>query len=101
VGDLAGEPIDLTHRHPGTPPQGPGQLPHPPPGRTTTITIGSAAGRATRLNMAHQPTEFADRLLEQIRVGREVDVGLHHGGVDPSFRPRSSLSSRSLPSCAV
>jgi hypothetical protein len=42
-------------------------------------------GRATPLNAADQPTQLADRVLEQVGVGGVVDVGLDHGGVDPQL----------------
>ena len=42
-------------------------------------------GRATPLNAADQPTQLADRVLEQVGVGGVVDIGLDHGGVDPQL----------------
>jgi len=64
-------------------------LPQAPTGRAATIPKWGLGGCATGLDAAHQPTEFADGLLQQVRVGRVVDVGLHHGGVDSQLaRPQ-------------
>jgi hypothetical protein len=85
LSDLAGEPVDLGHRYLGAPAQGPGQPFHPPPSRPASIAEPGPAGRPTALDPADQPTELADRTLQQIGVGRVVDVGLDHGGVDPQL----------------
>jgi hypothetical protein len=47
----------------------------------------SAAG----LEPADQPTDGADRLLEQVGVGWEVDVGLDHGGIDAQLAAAHEL----------
>jgi hypothetical protein len=68
-----------------------GELPHPPPGRPTTVTKRGPGGRTPRLDPPHQPTELPDRVLQQVGVGREVNVGLHHGGVDPQLAGAQQL----------
>jgi hypothetical protein len=77
-GDLAGQPVHLDHRLPTTTAQRMRQLPHPPPRRPAPIPEPGPAGRPTTLDAPHQPTQLAHRLLQQVGVGRVVDVGLHH-----------------------
>ena len=84
-GDLAGEPIHLAHRHPGPPPQRPGQLLHPPASRPAAVAESGPADGTAALDAPHQPTQLAHGLLQQIRVGRVVDVGLHHRGIHPQL----------------
>jgi hypothetical protein len=67
--DLAGEPVHLAHRYPGAPPQGAGQLLHATPGRPAPVAEPGPAGRPTALDAADQPTELADRVLQQVGVG--------------------------------
>jgi len=43
------------------------------------------------LDAAHQPANLAHGLLQQVGVGRVVDVGLHHGGVHPQLAPAQQL----------
>jgi hypothetical protein len=44
------------------------------------------------LEASDQPTELSDRVLQQVGVGRVVDVGLHHGGVHPQLASPQQLA---------
>ncbi len=90
-GDLGGEPVDLTHGDAGAPPQRVGELAQPASGRAAAVPERGPACSAARLEAPHQPAEGAHRLLEQVGVGRVVDVGLHDGGVDPEFAGAQQL----------
>jgi hypothetical protein len=57
------------------------------PSRPTTVPKPGPAGRALGLDAPHQPAEFADRLLQQVRVSGIVDVCLDHDGVHPQLAP--------------
>jgi hypothetical protein len=85
LSDLGGEPVPLGHRHPGAPPQGAGQLLHPPASGPATVPEPGPAGGTAGLDAADQPTKLADGVLQQVGVGEVVNVGLHHGGVDPQL----------------
>ena len=50
----------------------------------------------TGLDPPHQPTQLAHGLLQQVGVGRVVDVGLHHGGVDPQLAGPQQLAGGQL-----
>jgi hypothetical protein len=90
-GDLRGEPVDLAHGHAGAPPQRVGELAQPASGRAAAVPKRGPTRSAACLEAPHQPAEGAHRLLEQVGVGRVVDVGLHDGGVDPEFAGAQQL----------
>jgi hypothetical protein len=58
---------------------------HPPPGGPATVAEPGPAGGTAALDPADQPTQLADRTLQQVGVGRVVDVGLDYRGVDPQL----------------
>jgi len=90
-GDLGGEPVDLVHGDAGAPPQGLGELAHPAPGRAAAVPKRGPTRSAARLEAPHQPADRAHRLLQQVGVGRVVDVGLHHRGVHPQLAGAQQL----------
>jgi hypothetical protein len=69
LSDLAGQPVHLTHCHPGAPAQRASQLLEPPARRPTPVPEPGPAGDAASLDAAHQPTDLAHRLLQQVGVG--------------------------------
>jgi hypothetical protein len=94
--DLTGQPVHLGHRHPGAPPQRPSELLHPPPSGTTAVAEPGPAGRPAGLDPADQPTQLAHRVLQQVGVGRIVDVGLDHRGVHPQLAGPQQLAGGEL-----
>ena len=96
LGDLSGQPVDLTHRQPGASPQRLGDLAQAPPGGTATIPEPGPGGRAAGLESPDQPTGGADGALEQVGVGRKVDIGLDHGRVDAQLAGAQQLVTREL-----
>jgi hypothetical protein len=76
---------------PGPPPQRARQLFHPPASRPATVAEPGPADGTAALDTPHQPTDLAHRPLQQIGVGRVVDVGLHHGGVEPQLAAPQQL----------
>jgi hypothetical protein len=91
AGDLGGEPVDLRLGLPGASPQRPGDLLEPTPSRSATIPEAGAAGRTAGLDPPDEPTQPGHGLLQQVGIGRVVDVGLHHGGIHPQLAAPQQL----------
>ena len=90
-GHLPGQPVDLGQRHPGASPQGLGQQPHPPARRPAAVAEPDPGRHAAGAQPPDQPTGGADGPLQQVGVGREVDVGLDDGGVDAQLTGAQQL----------
>jgi hypothetical protein len=58
------------------------ELAHPPP---DPVPEPGARRHATPFDPPNQLGGPAERLLKQVSIGREVDVGFDHGGVDPQL----------------
>jgi len=93
-GDLGGELVDLRHRDAG-PAQHLAELVQPPFGGAAAVAEPvpepDPGRRSARPDPADQPTELADRVLQQVGIGRVVDVGGDHGGVDAQFAATQQL----------